>query len=100
MFLHNIAGVKLIISDMLVSPELKFQLKEMLDQERKKMQADREKESTAKVKSKVDVEKKKREVPGTIIQSASCIVPVSIMLLSKHGAPIPLAIVCLIVFII
>ena len=38
------------------------QLRELLDQERKKMLADREKESTAKVKSKVDVEKKKREV--------------------------------------
>ncbi|KAL5258826.1 hypothetical protein ACHWQZ_G009330 [Mnemiopsis leidyi] len=37
------------------------ELRELLDQERKKMLADREKESTAKVKSKVDVEKKKRE---------------------------------------
>ena len=34
----------------------------MLAQERKKMLADREKENTAKVKSRVDVEKKKREV--------------------------------------
>ncbi|XP_063679712.1 DNA ligase 1-like isoform X1 [Bolinopsis microptera] len=37
------------------------ELKEMLAQERKKVLADREKESTAKVKSRVDVEKKKRE---------------------------------------
>ena len=41
----------------------------MLDQERKKMLADREKESTVKVKSKVDIERKKREVmqfPGLV----------------------------------